>query len=268
MTTVQLARGLRPAKNTPALMFSAFRSRTVPPHPRAVDHLARLRDWRMLGNDRYGVCMPVTWANSRRLTTAVLTDTEVYPSLGQVFDLYRTQNPDFDPDGDPEVTGPGSPADAGMEMQTCLEHLHRFGGPDGVRAVAFARVNLENLNEVDAALSIFGGLFLGITVTDTAEQQFVEGRPWTRSPNAHPLGGHAVLAGGYTPDVRIVTWAQEAALTQTFWYGSAGGYRLVNQAWLVVWPEHLGTRAFQSGVDLSALRADYRALTGRTLALP
>ena len=49
----------------------------------------------MLGNDQYGDCVAVTWANLRRLVTALLTGNPVYPDLAQVEALYKTQNPEF-----------------------------------------------------------------------------------------------------------------------------------------------------------------------------
>ena len=50
--------------------------------------------------------------------------------------------------------------------------------------------------------------------------------------------------------------------------GTVNGTPLVEEAWVVVWPEHLGTREFEQGVDLAQLKADYQALTGGPLALP
>jgi hypothetical protein len=43
---------------------------------------------------------------------------------------------------------------------------------------------------------------------------------------------------------------------------------LVEEAWIVIWPEHLGTKEFEQGVDLAQLQADYQALTGSPLVLP
>src|SRR6185437_5343225 len=101
-----------------------------------------------------------------------------YPTQDQVWAIYRTQNPDFNPDGDPSVNGPGSPADGGMDIQTLLEYLVQTGGPDGVKAVAFAAVNLADPDEVKAAIAIFGYVWTGVTVTALNEQEFGAGQPW------------------------------------------------------------------------------------------
>lgn len=261
--------GRRSPKNTPALRFASFRATTgaVPAHPATVDYLATLTDWQMLGNDRVGDCNSVTWANMRRLVTATLS-TESYPTQEMVWKFYKTQNPKFNPNGDPNVDGPSSQYDQGMEIQTGLEYLHSNGGPDGVKAVAFAKVDHTNIEEVRAAIALFGGLWLGITVLDENQQQFADGREWTNVSNGTVDGGHAILAGGYTPDVRFITWGQEAGFAPSFWNGTAQGYQLVEEAWVVIWPEHLQSKEFLAGVDVNALAADYAALTGKTLPLP
>ena len=93
----ELKFGKRPAQNKPALRLKSILTGEIPDHPPAVDHLA-IGEWQMLGNDRYGDCVAVTWANIRRLLSR-LAGAEYYPSLVQVLDLYKTQNPDF-PDQD------------------------------------------------------------------------------------------------------------------------------------------------------------------------
>jgi len=259
--------GRRPPKKAPALELRSFLSKAVPPHPSREDYLAKLPGWQMLGNDVAGDCNAVTWANMRRLVTATLS-TANYPTLAQVWQFYQTQNPQFDPNGTAQTNGPGSSADNGMEVQTGLEYLHANGGPDGVKAVAFAKVDHTKISEVDAALAIFGGLWLGITVLDANQQQFAEGKAWTDVRGSKIDGGHAILAGGFTSDVRFITWAKETEFAPSFWNGSVDNTPLVEEAWAVIWPEHLGSKEFLQGVDLTQLAADYQALTGSTLSLP
>ena len=143
-----------------------------------MDNLSALSDWQMLGNDRAGDCNAVTWANSRRLVTAALSS-ENYPAQDQVWQFYQTQNPQFDPSGTAETNGPGSSADRGMEIQTGLEYLHATGGPDGQRAVAFAKVDHGDTAQVEAAIAIFGSLWLGIMVLAANQREFADHRTWT-----------------------------------------------------------------------------------------
>jgi len=255
MGEATLKLGRRPPKNAPALRLASLLTGVVPAHPDAVDYLATLTDWQMLGNDQYGDCVAVTWANQRRLVTAALAGNETYPGLDQVLAFYKTQNPDFPTQDD------------GMDIQTALEALVHDGGPDGVKAVAFAKVNYRNLDEVKAALAIFGDIWLGINVQNANMDDFDQGKPWDYHEGASVDGGHSVEVGGYstptpTDDVRFITWAKETGFTDNFWT------HLVEEAWVVIWPEHLGSKAFLEGVDLGTLAIDYKTLTGRDLPLP
>jgi hypothetical protein len=264
--TMAFMYGRRPPKNAPALRFSSFFRGAVPAHPSHEDYLGTLSDWQMLGNDVAGDCNAVTWANLRRLVTASLA-TENYPAQDQVWQFYKTQNPGFDPAGTKDTNGPGSSDDQGMDIQTGLEYLHTSGGPDGVKAVAFAKVDHTNMDEVKAALAIFGGLWLGIQVLDANQEQFKEGKAWSDVQGSAIDGGHAILGGGYASDVRFITWAKETKFASSFWHGVVQGNPLVEESWVVIWPEHLGTKSFEQGVDQTQLAAAYQALTGSALVL-
>jgi hypothetical protein len=204
----------------------------------------------MLGNDQWGDCVAVTAANRTRQVTGTLT-TEVYPNLQQVLDLYKTQNPDF----------PNQ--DNGMVIQDCLDYLLKTGWPDGDKIVAYAQVNFKNLEEVKAAIAIFGNLWIGIWVQQANETQFNRGQVWDYIPNSPILGGHSVLAGEYhgisTDDIRFITWAKQTGFTDNFWQN------MVEEVWIVVSKEHLGNAQFLEGVDVTKLAQAYKDITGREL---
>lgn len=250
--------GRRPPTNKPALMLGPLLTGVVPAHPAAADYLARLSAWAMLGNDSYGDCVAVTWANERREVSAILGGREVYPTLAQVIEFYKTQNPGFPSQDD------------GMDIQTALETLQSAGGPDGVKAVAFAKVDVSKPDEIKAAIAIFGQVWTGLTVLDANMDDFDHGLAWDYHAGSPVDGGHSVLVGGYGPagagalagDERFVTWAQETSFTDLFWQ------KLVEEAWVVIWPEHLANVAFLEGVNLAALAADFQELTGKPLPVP
>ena len=247
--------GRRPPKRAAALKLGPLLTGVIPAHPVSEDYLAKLSAWQMLGNDRYGDCVAVTWANVRRLVTAILGDKETYPDLAAVETIYKTQNPGFPAD------------DNGMDIQTLLEWLTKNSPPDGVRAVAFAQVDHTNADEVKAALAIFGYVWIGITVLAANQDEFSRGEPWDFVAGSPIDGGHSVISGGYDSsdpikDVRFITWAEETAFTDRFWTS------LVDECWIVIWPEHLGSKAFLDGVDLPSLADDFKALTGRDLPIP
>lgn len=246
------ALGRRPPSNKPALMLGDFLTGVVPAHPAAADHFAKVPQWILGGNDRYGVCGPVSVANQRLLVTTYLTGTPEIATQAAIFDLYRRSgNPTFDPND------PGGPGDAGVDMQTMLEAVVA-GGIGGKHALAFAKVDVSNIDQIEAAVALFGGNLLGVTL-DVAQQAQTDAGTWDYAPSG-VWGGHATLNGRYAdaPDRGgVVTWAEIVDFTDAF------EAHQVDEAWVVIWPEHLGSRAFQAGVDLAALAAAYTALTGR-----
>jgi hypothetical protein len=247
--------GRRAPKAAPALRLGPLLTGVVPDHPLAQDNFTALNGgWQMLGNDQYGDCVSVTAANVRRLMTH-LAGNEVYPNVDQVFAFYKTQNPNFPSD------------DNGMDIQTALETLVNDGDKyfDGKKALAFAKVDHTNVEEVKAAISIFGYVWTGVNVYQENMVQFDAGQPWDYAPNSALDGGHSIVTGGYgaggtgalAGDEKFITWARETSFTDAFWANN------VEEAWVVIWPEHLGTEQFQQGIDVAKLASDYTALTGK-----
>lgn len=226
----------------------------VPPHASAADHFARVTDWQMWANDRYGDCGPASVANSRAIVTTYLAGGEDTPTLDDVFDLYRRSgNPGFDPD-----TGAD---DNGVIMADMLSAV-LTGGIGGVRGLAYAAVDTTSIDEVRAAIDIFGYVLLGVDL-QTAQQRQTDRGLWDYSRSSE-WGGHAIIGGRYTgspqartADVGVVTWGEVVGTTDAFFS------RQVDEAYVLIWPEHVGTEQFRTGIDVSALNAAYMALTGR-----
>ena len=130
-------------------------------------------------------CVAVTWANVRRLVTAVLS-TEYYPSLDQVYAVYETQNPGF-----PQQ-------DNGMDIQTCLQYLvkHRRAGRGEGARVRQGRLHQPGRGE--------GGHRHLRQRLDRAQRPAGPGDPVQRRasrgtgcPGRRIDGGHSVVTGGY-----------------------------------------------------------------------
>jgi hypothetical protein len=135
--------------------------------------------------------------------------------------------------------------------------------------VVYAQVNVANLDEVYAAIAIFGTLHLGVDLHLAQQAQTDAGGPWDYVASSGDWGGHAVLGGFYTsdttagrPDVSVITWGKPLGTTDAFWKNQA------QEAWVVIWPEHLSQQSFLAGVDQAKLAADYQALTNQPLPVP
>jgi hypothetical protein len=244
--------GRKPPVNKPALKLADVLTAKVD-YPPQIDHLTRFVGWQMLGNDQYGDCVPVSIANSIALTTTVLSSTPFYPNLTQVLAFYKSQNPGFPSQDD------------GMVIQDALSYLVTTG-LGGKKALAFAKVDVTNHDEVKAALAIFGFGILGINVLAVNQDEFSQGQPWDYSATSPVDGGHAILGGGESTDqareINFITWGAETAFTDAFWRNQ------VEEFWVVIYPEHLGTQQFLEGIDSAKLAADYKTLTGRDFPVP
>jgi hypothetical protein len=253
--------GRRPPSNKPALRLADFATGQVPAHPGAADHFANVT-FGLYGNDKYGDCGPTSVANLVRLVSKGLTGTQVSPSQDDVFDLYRRSgNPNFDPATDAD--------DNGVDMQTMLEALLAGGIGDGkggtIRPVAFAKVDASSDAELDAAVSIFGGVLWGVDL-QVAQQAQTDAHPpkWDYHKSGE-WGGHAILDGRYDESKGIddvISWGLDVQVTQAF------REHQLEEAWVVVWEWNLGDQAFQEGVDIQALEQAYEDLTGEKLPVP
>ena len=253
--------GRKPPKRHLAIQFKDIWTGVLPDHPVSEDYLSSVKGWQMLGNDQFGDCVAVAVANMRYFVTSMLAGNPVYMTQEQVYDLYKTQNPDFVPDSNNPVD------DNGMDEQTLLEWLTKNTAPDGSKLLGFASVDVSNLEEVKAALAIFGCLLLGIEVQQAnVDQDFDNGQPWDYHPDQPVEGGHGFLGGGYlgqkADDVRFVTWAEETGMTDAFWQNLVGAAD-TGEAWVCVWQENIGTKQFEQGIDLQALAAYFQAITGK-----
>lgn len=241
-----------PQQGRRALMLRDVLTGVVPDHPLTADHLANV-PFSAYRNTEFGVCGPTYVANYRRMVTLLLGDDPRYPTQDDVFDLYRRSgNPGFDP-----ATGAD---DNGVYMQQMLEAVHA-GGIGGVRCVAFAKVNVDDRETMRAAVAIFGGLGYGLDL-QYAQQAQTDAGTWDYSPS-RAWGGHAVLGGQYDQDsIRAVTWGRFVDMTDRFIDQQA------DEAWAVIWPEHLSDRTFAEGVDVDRLAQAYEDLTGERLPVP
>jgi len=215
----------------------------------------------MDGNDQYGDCGPTSVANLVRLVSGGLLDSEVQPSQDDVFDLYRRSgNPSFDPATDAD--------DNGVDMQTMLEALLAGGIGDGkggkIKPIAFAKVNVHDDAELEAAVSIFGGTLWGVNL-EVAQQAQTDANPpkWDYKRSGE-WGGHAVLQGAYEVGQLedVISWQIRVQTTEAFRVNQ------LEEAWVVIWQWNFDHPAFQAGVDVNALAAAYKALTGKTLPVP
>jgi hypothetical protein len=136
--------------------------------------------------------------------------------------------------------------------------LNEAGQPVRVKALAHAAVDVTNLDEIREAITLFGFIAFGVNLEDAQQAQSNATPPvWSYSQSGD-WGGHAVLGAGFNGyDFTDVSWAMLVTMLQSF------AAHQLEEARVIIWPEHLGLNAFVQGVDLQHLAADYKELTGR-----
>lgn len=261
--------GLKPPTNKPALQLGTILTGTIPTHPPIADHFKN-RTFGLYENDRYSDCGPTAVANHLRMVSGALLGVEIIPSQQDVFDLYRTQNPSFNP-----VTGTG---DDGVVLQDLLAALLRVGIGNGkgqkIRPLFYGKVRTDSDAELEAAASIFGALW-GVRLQVAQQQQTTAPATPTWDYVSSPeWGGHCAMNGAYEQagmtsvgsapvyqtDIDVETWSIRVRTTPAF-----REHQLV-EAWVIGWPWLVTHPGFQAGVDLAGLRSAFGDLTGRTLA--
>lgn len=236
----------------PALMLAPLLTGVVPEVPTSADHITGVPDWELGDNDRFGTCGPTSVANGRRMTTYMLTGNMDAVALEDVFDLYRRSgNANFNP-ADPWD-------DNGVYMHIMMEQLLR-DGIGGRKPLAFAKIAPGDMDTLDKAIALFGGVHLGLYLQTAQQRQST----WDYVPGSGQWGGHAVFVAAYRdPEgtaldrTTCITWKQPLEMTRAFIEN------LEDEAWVVIWPEHLESTSFLQGVDISALASAFEELTGR-----
>lgn len=244
----------KPDPTKPRLRLAPFLTGVMPAVPITADHFARVPQWGLYRNSDWGICGPTGLANSRRLITQAVNGTMDAPPQADVTDLYvRSTDPHFDP-----ATGAN---DNGVILQDMLAEAVK-NGLGAHKPLGFAEVDHTNIDEMMAAVAVFGFLLIGVDL-ETAQQSQTDAHLWDYSRSGE-WGGHAILGGRYTnPDgtlsdrMGVITWAEVVDMTAAFMD------QQLDEAWVVIWPEHLRDNAFLNGVNLQAFADAYQQMTGR-----
>jgi hypothetical protein len=251
----------------PRLKLSQFLTGTYPPAPAVVDYVSKVADWPMYGNDQYGDCVWAMIGHTIEAATTYGQGQTVKVSDADVLKGYSAVT-GFDP-ADPST-------DQGTVIQDALDYWRKVG-VGGHKIMAFAQIDHTNLDEIDAALYLFGHVQLGIDFPAVAMDQFNEGKPWdVVADDGGNEGGHAISGGLARRDAAtpfpprpelvgknargnyvVITWGRAQEMTPAFFA------RYVEEAWTVITPEWYDAQGRNpEGIDAAALGEGFTALTG------
>jgi len=235
-----------PAERFAIQYLSSYLSAPLPPPQYPVDVTAGITDWGMLGNGPDPACTThpkgvgdCTFAGRqhyRMAKAAAGLETEAWESSDALVAEYLTYD---------------HGQDQGANMADLLLYWYQAG-----TILAFAPVDHTDPAEVDAAMAAFHGAYVGVDLTDDADQLFSQGQPWTTAGGQQPdpSEGHCILkvASDGTAYDSWVTWGavQRSTLDWT--------RACLEEAWVIITNED----AQAASLDIAALRADIDALHG------
>jgi hypothetical protein len=124
----------------------------------------------------------------------------------------------------------------------------RQNSVDGLEIMAYAKLDPKNHTNVQQAIRLFGGVYLGFQVQQNCQQEFADQKPWTPGPLTQD--GHAVFAVAYDATaVTVLTWGNTQQATWAWWD------ECVDEAYAILPPQAKDPN-FAPGFNLAQLQAD------------
>jgi len=215
---------------------------------------AGIQDWRMLANDSLGNCtiasalhMMMLWRKEHGV--------DYLPLDSDAIALYR------------EFAGydPSRPETDGGAVELDILKSWRNTGIAGQKISAFVDVDVSNIDHMRAAVWLFGAVYVGVTLSQTAMDEFAAKHRWSVTRpwkcKSKIVGGHAVPIVGYDEEEFFsVSWGRLQRLTVPWWktYG--------DEAWAVISPDWLDSnRKAPNGFDIESLVRDLATIDGPIL---
>ena len=234
-----------PAERFPIQYLGAYMKTPLPAVQYPVDVSGAITDWGMLGNGPDPTCTThpngvgdCTFAGRQHYKMAkakVYGENETWENSDTLVAEYLTYD---------------HGQDQGANIADLLLSWYKAG-----TIAAFAPVDHTNPAECDSAMQAFHGLYVGVNLTDNADQLFEQGQPWTLSgEQPDPNDGHCIVK--VKADGTTDTWVTWGALQPavTAWTAAC-----LDEAWVIITAEDVTATA---DLDIAQLRNDINALQG------
>jgi hypothetical protein len=252
-TTVKL--GVKAIKTDSRTLKAGRYMKALPPAPPSKDWTNGIGEWGMMLNgpgrdnpsyakDGLGDCTIAAIGHAIQIWS--LNASGVEHTMSDYFiQLYYEKWDGYIP-GNPSTDNGGIELDVLKNWQKGTFH--------GEPLMAFASVNVNNLAEVQQAISLFGGVYIGLNLPVSAQNQSV----WdvvadNGQGNTVPgsWGGHCTFVPKYDPEkFTNITWGEMQPMTTAFWN------TYVTEAYALLSPVFINSTGAPSGFDLAALQAD------------
>lgn len=242
----------RPDYSKPRLWAEDYHAvSSLPVWKNYVDYASEVYSWPMYLNDQIGDCTCAAFCHCVNAWSKYSTGKELIPGNGVPLSMYETVGHYV----------PGEPwTDQGCVISDILAYATNIGVPPGQKLLAHAQMRRTDVLSMNQALQLYGSVYLGVNLPESAEDQFAEGKPWTYVKGSPNAGGHCVVLqkmdahalGNYS----VVTWGALQQVT-TEWMNT-----YLEEAWIMLSPEWLTAKGGSiTGVNTSQLQADMALLS-------
>ncbi len=219
---------------------------SLPAPPPAKDWTNGITNWGMMMNDNLGDCTIAGVAHAIQVWSAN-AGSEITVPDATVLSFYEKWD-GYDP-SDP-TTDRG-----GIELDVL--NSWRKDGFDGHGLLAFADPGHADLVEVRQSVTLFGGVYIGLALPVTAQNQDV----WDVDANGGAdakkgsWGGHCVFVPKYDEkSFTCITWGGLKTMTIAFWKKYCDeAYTLLGENWLTDKGSPAGFDESQLKIDLSSI---------------
>jgi hypothetical protein len=234
-----------PKRDYRTLQFKNYLTPAIAPPPPSVNVLTRVytklkandptKLFPMDGNDTLGDCTIAAVAHAVTTYSGLLGSQTIMPQAA-VEKLY------FRLTGGP---------DTGLNELDVLNYW-RKNKVTSDQILAYVSLDPKNHTNVQLAIELFGGVYLGFQVQKNCIQEFDARQPWTPGPLTQD--GHAVFAVAYDQNgVTVLTWGNTQQATWAWWD------ECVDEAYAILPPEAKDA-TFAPGFNMAQLQADLAAV--------
>lgn len=229
------------------LRLARYVDRAALPAPPPTFDLSRpVLEWPMYANDRLGDCTTAAAGHMIEAWTAAVAGSPVEVSEQAVVAAFDAV----------KVVDPFTGEEGAIELDVLK--LWRSSGIGGHKIGAFASVSVHDRPLVQTGAYLFDGLYIGLQLPATAQDQDVWDWTGRLDGPAAPgsWGGHAVDVVAYDEGgPTVVTWGRLQRLSWSFWE------HYCDEAYCLISDDFLAHGVSPQGFDLAALQEDLRLVT-------
>ena len=103
--------------------------------------------------------------------------------------------------------------DQGYVEVDFLNNWRRFGYC-GAILDGYADPDWRNVEHIKLSVALFGGVYIGVQLPQSAMDQFSSGQPWTMTGDSRVVGGHALWIPAYDQDwLYPITWGRKQPMS-------------------------------------------------------